>query len=236
MHKKVNINTASLSIKQWKEDDRPREKMLLKGKSSLSDAELLTILIGSGTKKESALSLSKRILLRYENNLSALAKQSPFDLMEFKGIGKAKSVSIITALELGRRRNAEPASEKQKVNSSKNVYDLMRPIIGDLSHEEFWIIYLNNANKIQDKTQLSIGGITATLVDVRLIFKKGISLGATSIILCHNHPSGNLTPSGADIQLTEKIIKGGKILDIKVLDHIIISEEGYYSFADENRL
>lgn len=236
MHKNINKTKASLSIKQWNEDDRPREKMLLKGKSSLSDAELLTILIGSGTKKESALSLSKRILLRYQNNLNALAKQSPFDLMQFKGIGKAKSVSIITALELGRRRIAAPASEKKKVSSSKNVFDLMQPLIGELSHEEFWIIYLNNANKIQDKTQLSIGGITATLVDVRLIFKKGISLGATSIILCHNHPSGNLTPSSADIQLTEKIIKGGKILDIKVLDHIIVSEEGYYSFADENRL
>lgn len=236
MHKNINKTEASLSIKQWKEDDRPREKMLLKGKSSLSDAELLTILIGSGTKKESALSLSKRILLRYQNNLNALAKQSPFDLMQFKGIGKAKSVGIITALELGRRRIAAPASEKKKVSSSKNVFDLMQPLIGELAHEEFWIIYLNNANKIQDKTQLSIGGITATLVDVRLIFKKGISLGATSIILCHNHPSGNLTPSSADIQLTEKIIKGGKILDIKVLDHIIVSEEGYYSFADENRL
>lgn len=236
MHKKINNSHASLSIKQWKEDDRPREKMLLKGKSSLSNAELLTILIGSGTRKESALSLSKRILLRYKNNLNALAKESPFDLMHFKGIGKAKSISIITALELGRRRIAEPASDKLKVSSSKNVYDIMRPLIGDLSHEEFWIIYLNNANKIQDKTQLSIGGITATLVDVRLIFKKGISLGATSIVLCHNHPSGNLTPSGADIQLTEKIIKGGNILDIKVLDHIIIAEEGYYSFADENRL
>jgi len=236
MHKKVNKTIASLSIKQWKEDDRPREKMLLKGKSSLSDAELLTILIGSGTRKESALSLSKRILVRYENNLNALAKQSPLDLMDFKGIGKAKSISIITALELGRRRIAAPASERQKVNSSRSVYELMQPLIGELSHEEFWIIYLNNANKIQDKTQLSIGGITATLVDVRLIFKKGISLGATSIILCHNHPSGNLTPSSADIQLTEKIIKGGKILDIKVLDHIIISEEGYYSFADENQI
>lgn len=236
MHKKVNKTIASLSIKQWKEDDRPREKMLLKGKSSLSDAELLTILIGSGTRKESALSLSRRILVRYENNLNALAKQSPLDLMDFKGIGKAKSISIITALELGRRRIAAPASERQKVNSSRSVYELMQPLIGELSHEEFWIIYLNNANKIQDKTQLSIGGITATLVDVRLIFKKGISLGATSIILCHNHPSGNLTPSSADIQLTEKIIKGGKILDIKVLDHIIISEEGYYSFADENQI
>jgi len=159
MHKKVNETNASLSIKQWKEDDRPREKMLLKGKSSLSDAELLTILIGSGTRKESALSLSKRILVRYENNLNALAKQSPLDLMDFKGIGKAKSISIITALELGRRRIAAPASERQKVNSSRSVYELMQPLIGELSHEEFWIIYLNNANKIQDKTQLSIGGI-----------------------------------------------------------------------------
>lgn len=236
MQKNVNKGKPSITIKQWKEDDRPREKMLLKGRSSLSDAELLTILIGSGSKKESALALSKRILLRYDNNINALAKLCPSDLMQFNGVGKAKSVNILAALELGRRRRAELASEKQKVNSSKNVYDIMQPLIGELSHEEFWIIFLNNANKIQDKTQLSIGGITATLVDVRLIFKKGISLGATSIVLCHNHPSGNLTPSMADIQLTEKIINGGKILDIKVLDHIIISEEGYFSFADENRL
>ncbi len=236
MHKNVNKINKSLTIKHWKEDDRPREKMLLKGKSSLSDAELLAIVIGSGTREESALALSRRILLHHGNNLNALAKLSSTELRQFKGIGMAKAVSIITALEMGRRRNVELAQEKQKVNSSKDVFDIMQVILGDLSHEEFWILFLNNANKILDKTQLSIGGITATLVDVRLIFKKGIALGATSIVLCHNHPSGNLIPSNADIQLTEKIVKGGKMLDIKVLDHVIIAGQGYYSLADENRL
>lgn len=231
-----NTNRKSLTIKQWKEDDRPREKMLLKGRSSLSDAELLAVLIGSGNRDESAVALSKRILLRFDNNLNALAKLSAADLMQFKGIGHAKAISIIAALELGRRRRIERAMEQQKVNSSKAVYEIMQPLIGDLGHEEFWILFLNNANKIQDKTQISLGGITATLVDVRLIFKKAIAYGATGIILCHNHPSGNLSPSKADIQLTEKIKSGGEVLDIKVLDHIIISDAGYYSFADENRL
>ena len=236
MHKNVNKINKSLTIKHWNEDDRPREKMLLKGKSSLSDSELLAIVIGSGNREENALGLSKRILMHYNNNLNDLSKLSTTELMQFKGIGMAKAVSIITALEMGRRRKAEQAQEKQKVNSSKDVFDIMQVILGDLSHEEFWILFLNNANKILDKTQLSIGGITATLVDVRLIFKKGIALGATSIILCHNHPSGNLSPSNADILLTEKIIKGGKMLDIKVLDHVIIAGQGYYSLADENRI
>ena len=229
-------NRESFTIKQWKEDDRPREKMLLKGRLSLSDAELLAVLIGSGNRDESAVALSKRILLHFDNNLNALAKLNVTDLMQFKGIGNAKAISIITALELGRRRRLERAINLKQVNSSKAVFDIMQPLIGDLGHEEFWIIFLNNANKIQGKSQLSMGGITATLVDVRLIFKKAIECGATSIILCHNHPSGNLNPSYADMQLTEKIKSGGEVLDIKVLDHIIISDQGYYSFADENEL
>ena len=169
MHKNINKINKSLTIKQWKEDDRPREKMLLKGKSSLTDAELLAIVIGSGTREESALALSKRILLHCDNNLNALAKLSATELIQFKGIGIAKAVSIVTALEMGRRRKVELAQEKQKVNSSKDVFDIMHVILGDLSHEEFWILFLNNANKILDKTQLSIGGITATLVDVRQV-------------------------------------------------------------------
>ena len=236
MHKNVNKNNKTLTIKHWNEDDRPREKMLLKGKSSLSDSELLAIVIGSGNREENALGLSKRILMHYNNNLNALSKLSTTELMQFKGIGMAKAISIITAVELGRRSKVETAQKKQKVNSSKDVFDIMHVILGDLSHEEFWIIFLNNANKILEKSQLSIGGITATLVDVRLIFKKGIALGATSIVLCHNHPSGNLIPSNADIQLTDKIKKGGEMLDIKVLDHVIIAGQGYYSLADENRL
>jgi DNA repair protein RadC len=226
----------SLTIKQWNQDDRPREKLLLKGRSSLSDAELLAVLIGSGNRDESAVALSKRILSHFDNDLNAMAKLNVADLLPFKGIGNAKAINIITALELGRRRRIAKAMEQQKVNSSKAVFEMMQPLIGDLGHEEFWILFLNNAHKVRERTQLSIGGITGTLVDVRLIFKKAISIGATSIILCHNHPSGNVSPSHADIQLTKKIKSGGEVLNIKVLDHIIISDRGYYSFADEQRL
>lgn len=231
-----NEDKKFLTIKQWKEDDRPREKMLDKGKASLSDAELIAIIIGTGNREESAVALSKRILLRFDHNLNALATMTIDDLMAFKGIGKSKAVSIMSAMELGKRRSMEHAKEKKKVNSSVAAFEIMQPFIGDLLHEEFWILFLNNANNLLDKSQLSKGGIHATLVDVRLIFKKAISKGATSIILCHNHPSGSLTPSHSDLQLTKKIIKGGELLDIKVLDHIIVSQHGYFSFADENRM
>lgn len=226
----------SFTIKQWNEDDRPREKLLLKGKASLSDAELMAILIGSGNREESAVELSKKILNSIDNNLNELGRLSVDDLIKFKGIGEAKAISIITALELGRRRRIEEALKKQKITSSKSVFDLMQPIIGDLQHEEFWIIYLNNANKIQLRTQLSKGGITGTLVDSRLVFKRAIELSATSIILCHNHPSGTLKPSSSDISLTKKIKSGGEVLDIKILDHLIITQKKYFSFADENML
>lgn len=231
-----NENKGFLTIKQWKEDDRPREKMMEKGGASLSDAELIAIIIGTGSKEESAVALSKRILSHFGHNLNTLATMTIDDLMLFRGIGKSKAVSILTAMELGKRRSMELAREKKKVNSSATAFEIMQPFIGDLLHEEFWILFLNNANKLLDKSQLSKGGIHATLVDVRLIFKKAISTGATSIILCHNHPSGNLTPSHSDIQLTKKIMKGGELLDIKVLDHIIVSQHGYFSFADENRM
>lgn len=226
----------SLTIKQWNEEDRPREKLLIKGKVALSDAELVAILIGSGNREDSAVELSKKILLSVNNNLNELGKLTVEDLIKFKGIGEAKAISIITALELGRRRRLEEALEKPKITSSKSVFDVMQPIIGELQHEEFWIIYLNNANKIQLKIQMSKGGITGTLVDVRLVFKRAIELTATGIILCHNHPSGILKPSASDINLTKKMKNGGEILDIKVLDHLIITENSYYSFADENLL
>jgi len=227
---------SSLSIKQWNEDDRPREKLLTKGKIALSDAELIAILIGSGNREESAVDLSKKILNSINNNLNELGKLSVNDLIKFKGVGEAKAISIITALELGRRRRLEEALDKPKINSSKSVFEVMQPIIGELQHEEFWIIYLNNANKIQLKTQMSKGGITGTLVDTRLVFKRAIELTATSIILCHNHPSGTLKPSASDISLTKKLKNGGEVLDIKVLDHVIITEGSYYSFADEGVL
>ena len=226
----------NLTIKDWNEDDRPREKLLNKGKGALSNTELIAILIGSGSRNESAVELSKRILISVNNNLNELAKLSVDDLIKFKGIGEAKAISIITALELGRRRILEEALEKLKITGSKSVFNVMQPILGELQHEEFWIIYLNNANKIQLKTQMSKGGITGTIVDIRLVFKKAIELSATGIILCHNHPSGALKPSASDLSLTKKIKNGGEVLDIKVLDHLIITEKDYFSFADENMI
>ena len=221
------------SIKKWAVDDRPREKLLKKGKLALSDSELIAILIGSGNRQESAVELSKRILASTKNNLSELGKLSVSDLCKFKGIGEAKAIAIISALELGRRRRLENALERIKITSSRSVFELMQPIIGELPHEEFWIIYLNNSNKVIDKIQLSKGGITGTLVDVRLTLKKALELGAVAIILAHNHPSGTLKPSMADKNLTQKLKTASESLDIKVLDHIIVTEMSYFSFADE---
>jgi len=223
----------NFSIKHWSEDDKPREKLMLKGKSVLSDAELIAILIGSGSRNESAVSLSKRILLSVNNNLNALGKLSLKQLMEFKGIGEAKAVTIAAALELGRRRRTEELPDFFKITSSKAVFEIMQPIMGDLLHEEFWVLYLNNANKVIHKAQLSKGGITGTVVDVRLIFKLALEHNATSIILSHNHPSGKLVASEADKEITKKLTFAGEQLDIKVLDHIIITEKGYLSFQDE---
>lgn len=220
-------------ITNWSEDDKPREKLMLKGKSVLSDAELIAILIGSGSRNESAVDLSKRILASVNNNLNALGKLSLSQLMQFKGIGEAKAISIIAALELGRRRRAEDTVELKKVTSSKIIFEIMQPIIGELPHEEFWIIYVNNSNKVIAKSQLSKGGITGTLVDVRLVFKTALEMGATGLILCHNHPSGALIPSDADKQITRKLKLAGDSLEIKVLDHLIVTETSYYSFVDE---
>ena len=227
---------ASFSIKNWSQDDQPREKLLYKGKAALSDAELVAILIGSGNRNESAVDLCKRILASVDNNLSELGKLSIKQLMEFKGIGEAKAISIAAALELGRRRRGEQALEKNKITSSKSVFELMQPVIGELLHEEFWIIYLNNSNKVIQKNQLSKGGITGTLVDVRLVLKNALEVGATGLILTHNHPSGTLKPSEADKQITNKLKVASESLDIKVLDHLIITENAYFSFADESLL
>ncbi|MEZ7514354.1 RadC family protein [Flavobacterium frigidarium] len=219
-------------ITNWSEDDRPREKLMLKGKSALSDAELIAILIGSGNRNESAVDLSKRILSGVNNNLNALGKLSMASLTEYKGIGEAKAISIIAALELGRRRRTEEAVELVKITSSKAIFELMQPIVGELPHEEFWIIYLNNSNKVLSKSQLSKGGITGTLVDVRIVFKKALELGATALILCHNHPSGTLVPSEADKHITKKLKLAGESLEVKVLDHVIVTENSYFSFVD----
>lgn len=228
--------TPTFSIKNWSQDDRPREKLRDKGKSVLSDAELLAILIGSGNRRESAVDLSKRIMSSVNNNLSPLGKLSIKQLMEFKGVGEAKAITIVAALELGRRRRMEEALVISKIASSKNVFDYMQPVIGELPHEEFWILYLNNSNHILLKQQLSKGGITGTLVDIRLVLKQALELNAVAIILAHNHPSGTLKPSDADKKLTQKLKKAAESLDIKVLDHLIITEKAYFSFADENLL
>jgi DNA repair protein RadC len=220
-------------INQWAEDNRPREKFLLKGKSALSDSELLAILIGSGSRNESAVQLCQRILFSANNNLNQLGKLSIQQLTEFKGIGEAKAISIAAALELGRRRRAEDAILLDKITSSKTVFEIMQPIIGELPHEEFWVLYLNNSNKVLHKAQLSKGGLTGTVVDTRIIFKTALEYNATSLILTHNHPSGKLQASDPDKEITRKLKLAGQQLDIIVLDHIIMTETGYYSFNDE---
>ena len=226
------METTHFPINNWSEDDRPREKLMLKGKIALSDAELIAILIGSGSRNESAVALSKRILSSVDS-LNGLGKMSVSQLTNFKGIGEAKAITIIAALELGRRRRAEDAVDLVKVTSSKKVFEMMQPIIGELTHEEFWVLFLNNSNKIISKSQLSKGGITGTIVDARLVFKLALENGATGLILCHNHPSGNLQPSDADKEITKKLKLAGESLDVKVLDHLIITESKYYSFVDE---
>jgi len=226
----------SFSIKNWNQNDQPRGKLRDKGKASLSDAELVAILIGSGNRNESAVDLSKRILASVDNNLNALGKLSLKQLMDFKGIGEAKAITIAAALEIGRRRGGEALVQKNKITSSQSVFQVMQPILGELPHEEFWILYLNNSNKIIRKNQLSKGGITGTLVDVRLVLKNALEVGATGLILSHNHPSGTLKPSEADKQITKKLKLAGESLDIKVLDHVIITEKAYFSFADEGLL
>jgi len=226
----------SLPITEWSLDDRPREKLLLKGNAALSDAELIAILIGSGSREESAVGLAKRVLQHNKNNLNQLARLSINELKKFKGIGEAKAVSIVAALELGRRRRLETALETPKISSSRNAFELLQPVIGDLNHEEFWVLYLNNANKVLRKKQLGKGGFTGTVVDIRVLYKNALEISATSVILSHNHPSGKLKPSQSDLDLTVKIQEAGQVLDIQVLDHLIIAENLYFSFADEEVL
>jgi DNA repair protein RadC len=227
---------VSFSIKHWADDDKPREKLLNKGRSALSDAELIAILIGSGSRSESAVELSKRILSSVDNNLNELGRLSIKQLMQFKGIGEAKAVTIAGALEIGRRRRGEEFLKVDKITSSKTAFEILEPILGELEHEEFWILYLNNSNKVLQKSQLSKGGITGTLVDVRIIMKQTLELGAVGLILAHNHPSGTLKPSKADKEITQKIKRASESLDIKVLDHLIITQKDYFSFADNHLL
>lgn len=223
-----------LSIKEWALEDRPREKLLSKGLSSLSDAELLAILIGSGSAKESAVELSKKILKDCQNNLNELGKKTVSDLKSrYHGVGDAKAISIVASLELGRRRKLQESEERVKITQSRDVFDIFQPVLGDIPHEEFWILLLNRSNKIIKKYKISQGGIAGTVIDVRLILKSAIDSLASSIILCHNHPSGNRQPSDMDKQITTKIKEAGALMDVPVLDHIIVTESAYYSFADE---
>ena len=227
---------VSFSIKNWADDDKPREKLVQKGSFVLSDAELIAILIGSGNKDESAVELSKRILASVSHNLNELGKLSVNQLKKFKGIGEAKAVTIAAALEMGRRRRGEETKKITKIAGSNDAFELLYPLIGELQHEEFWIVYLNNSNKVIHKSQLSKGGITGTLVDVRLVLKQALDLGAVGIILAHNHPSGTLKPSAADKQITQKLRKASEALDIKILDHLILAQHHYFSFADQGIL
>lgn len=226
----------ALNIKTWAEEDRPREKLLLKGKSALSDAELIAILIGSGTPKLTAVDVGKIILADVSNDLNELAKLSVKDLTKHPGIGEAKAISIVSALELGRRRKETVATAKTRITCSTDIYNYIKPQLLDLPHEEFWIILLNRANVVMKKESISSGGVAGTVADPKLIFKKALEQLASSIILVHNHPSGNIKPSAADIALTKKMKEAGGFLDLPILDHIIFTDNDYYSFADEGVL
>ena len=232
----MSNESKHFSIKNWSEDDQPREKLLYKGKNALSDAELIAILIGSGSRNESAVDLCKRILQQNNNQLHQLQKQSIQQLIQFKGIGEAKAITIVAALELAKRLQLSETKELTKITSSEDACKLMQPIIGDLPHEEFWVLLLNNSNKVIYKLQLSKGGLTQTVVDIRMLFKTALEHLATALILVHNHPSGQLIASSADKEITQKIKLAGNNLDIKLLDHLIITQTSYFSFADEEIL
>ncbi|EHQ28421.1 RadC family protein [Mucilaginibacter paludis] len=227
---------GKISIKAWAEEDRPREKLIGQGRRNLTDAELIAILIGSGSRDESAVELSKRILHHYKNDLNALGKASVAELCKFKGIGEAKAISIVAALELGRRRDDTEVKAIEKIGSSRDAYQLFYPLLADLNHEEFWIMLMNKGNKIIGTHLISKGGLATTIADPKIIFQISLEHHAASVILAHNHPSGNLKPSAEDLSLTKKIIAGGKLLDITIFDHIIITDQAYYSFADEGVL
>lgn len=223
-------------ITSWAEDDRPREKLLLKGRAALSDAELVAILIGSGSRELSAVELSKQILAAHGNSLGSLAKLNVEELMRHKGIGEAKAITIIAALELGRRRKEEAPEERIQIRSSKDAFGILQPELGDLHHEEFMVLMLNRNNKVTSKERISAGGVTGTVVDPKVIFKRALDKRAAGIVLAHNHPSGNLSPSKQDIALTKQVNEAGRLLEISVIDHLIVTQNGYFSFADEGML
>ena len=226
--------TNKFSIKDWSENDRPREKLSLNGSSSLSDAELIAILIGSGNRDMSAVELSRLILNHAGNSLDKLGRLSIKELMKFKGIGEAKAITITAAMELGKRRAGELPTTRPVITCSDDAFKILQPIIGDLPHEEFWILYVNNSHKVLARHQISKGGFTGTMVDTRIVFQKAVEESAVAMILAHNHPSGKLMPSMDDKRLTEKLVEAGKLMDVKVLDHLIVTSDNFYSFADHN--
>ncbi len=229
-------DTTYLPINCWAEDDRPREKLLLKGKHTLSDAELLAILLGSGSQHLSAVDLAKEILHRVHGNLIELSKLTVSDLKKIHGVGPAKAVTILAALELGRRRRASEVVDRKKIQSSHDAFEVFQSKVAEKNYEAFWIMLLNRANRILAIEKISDGGISGTVADPKKIFKLALDHYASCIILCHNHPSGNTDPSQADIQLTHKLIEAGKFLDLEILDHVIVGDENYYSFADEGKI
>ena len=229
----MNYAQKPFGIKAWSDDEKPREKFIQKGRQNLSNVELLAILIGSGTRKKSAVALSRDLMEGVGNSLASLSRMSISELMKVSGIGKAKAISILSSMELGRRRQLEVGPSKLKIISSEDAYKLARPLLQDLAIEEFWIFLLNRSNKLISKIRISSGGVAGTVVDAKLIFKPALEVLASSIILIHNHPSGNLKPSQSDIDLTRKIREAGMYLDIAVLDHLIITDSGYFSLADE---
>lgn len=229
-------NKSSTSIKNWAVGDRPREKLLSKGKESLSDSELVAILLNSGSGKQSAIDVAKKVLRLGEDNLDQLGKVSIKDLMTIKGIGEAKAVTLVAALELGRRRHGSAILNKKRIHSSRELATYLKVSLKDHPYEVFAVVFLNRSNKIKHFEILSKGGLTHTIVDPRIVFIKALEVQATSIVLCHNHPSGYPRPSRADEEITAKLKNAGKLLDINVIDHLIVSDEGYYSFADEGMI
>lgn len=226
----------SMKITDWAVEDRPRERLWNKGPSSLSDAELLAILIGSGTRNHSALDLARELLAMAGNSLGDLGKLSAGEIRRIKGMGEAKAVTIAAALELGRRRKMAETSENPQIRSSSDVYNIMCPVMEDLPHEEFWILFLNRANRVTGRMKISQGGVSGTVTDVRIVMKKAIESLASGLVICHNHPSGNNSPSDSDIRITQKIKEAGALMDIQLIDHLIIAGKDYYSFADNGAL
>jgi DNA repair protein RadC len=228
---------AKLSVKDWSPEDQPREKLLVKGVNSLSDAELLAIIIGSGNREETVVELSQRILRSVGNNINQLGKLSVKQLISnFKGIGEAKAVSIVAALEIGKRRKTEEITKQKRILCSRDIFNYFHPLLCDLLYEEFWVLFLNRNNRIIDKIKISQGGVSETVVDSKIIYKEAIVRLASQIALCHNHPSGNIQPSSQDDAVTFGLKRGLDLLLIKLIDHVIVSESGFYSYADERRI